>query len=663
MKKATIFAFACLVFAGLAQTGPTPDRGKSLDGAATWQPIGPEGGTIAALASAKNNPADVIALICSSYSGPSFVFRSRDGGYSWAKAARIEAALFDLKRVPSDPSTVYALAKDRFFKSSDGGITWTSVLFDSKFFTYGKIAIDPRTPRRVFLSGSYKYKSYNTCMAVYLSNDGGANWTVNQVFPTTSTGQANPIAIDSLKPTTLYLGGYSADTGTSQVRLCKSTDGGATWTDITGTISSSFNAIAVDPVNSKNVFVACDSGLYRSANGGASWLETSVKSDAFSLAVDPDNPKTIYAGGNNKILKTVDGGLTWKSYSTGLYGRVGAWALGSAGPLAGTSAGLYASADAGKTWRPSQRGIELTSAWVVAFAPSAPENLYVSTSGGSFHSLDGGGGWGRMSDISDDSDNYLAEIAVHPSAPHLLYAINEGETADGALYRTLNGGQSWKKILAPYVSRVRVQNTNPGFVFAATIIRTSGGKYVMSLHISSDGGDHWIKRPVPATWSNMPYAMSCHPTDPEVVYLGAARMDKYRGVIYKTTDGGESWKLISYTGHSGDYPYSMAVDPHNPSRILMGTPYGIYRSEDDGQTWSLRKTTRSASSIVFDPKISGAVYLGWSNGVLRSFDGGKNWQSFNQGLTILNVESLALDSEAKILYAATIGGGVFKRAL
>jgi photosystem II stability/assembly factor-like uncharacterized protein len=185
----------------------------------------------------------------------------------------------------------------------------------------------------------------------------------------------------------------------------------------------------------------------------------------------------------------------------------------------------------------------------------------------------------------------------------------------------------------------------------------------MVLCVSPDGGDHWIKRPVPATWSNICYSLAVHPANPEIVYIGAAPLDKYRGVIYKTTNGGINWRPIGYTGHSGDYPYALAVDPNNPDRILIGCGYGIYRSENDGLTWSLSKITWSTTSIAFVPSIPGLVYLSHNNGVLRSLDGGKNWQTFNQGLEVVDVNALALDPEGKILYAALNLGSVWKRKL
>ena len=454
-----------------------------------------------------------------------------------------------------------------------------------------------------------------------------------------------------------------AETGRSRALVCKSTDGGATWTTVLDEITGTPVDIAVDPVDSKTVLVSCEGGVYRSPDGGATWARTSPKDRSYALAFDPNDHKTVYAGGFFKILKSIDGGRTWKSNTAGLTGSVGVLTFAGGRPLAGTSVAICGSDDDGKTWHPRQAGIRHAQILAVALAPSAPQNLYASTyEGGPYHSDDGGKTWQEMTSIGNEYETYIEDTAVHPGAPGVIYAVYNRENGKGGLYRSTNAGETWKPILKMAVAHVETQRSNPGHVFAAAL-KTGSDKHTMVLCVSPDGGDHWIKRPVPATWSNTCYSLTVHPVNPEVVYIGAARLDKYRGLIYKTENGGLNWRAISYSGHSGDYPYVLAVDPHNPDRILIGSGYGIYRSEDDGLSWSLQKITRSAASIVFDPLVPGLVYLGHNNGVLRSLDGGKNWQTFNQGLETVTINALALDPEGKTLFAGLDLGSVWKRRL
>jgi len=258
---------------------------------------------------------------------------------------------------------------------------------------------------------------------------------------------------------------------------------------------------------------------------------------------------------------------------------------------------------------------------------------------------------------------YVNSIAVNPKEPSILYAcyLVEGQGNPG-LYRSVNGGLTWSRVLKAYVSRVQTHSQAGGYVYTVSTTK-SNGKSIIAPYISMDGGDHWIIAPFPTDWGSYPTGLACHPTDPRTIYIGGVRRDNGRCFIAKTTDLGTNWTLMSYSGHSYDYAYAIAIDPFNPKRILVGTSRGIYRSENDGQTWTLKGISRYASAIVFDPGTPGAAYLGWENGILRSLDGGKNWQPFNQGLIALYVIGLAVDPAGKILYSASLGGGVCKRNL
>jgi photosystem II stability/assembly factor-like uncharacterized protein len=662
MKKAVVLSIFIFALAA-ALLGLQPGRRVSPDGAPGWRPLGPEGGDISALAASGRNPSDVLALVNIGWYGPSYIYRSLDAGASWTKIARLDKLLFDLKRAPSDPSLVYGIARDRFYRSTDNGKTWTTVVFERKFYTYGRLAVDPRSPQRIYLAGSYNYKSYNTCMAVAKSGDGGATWAVRQIFPDYSAGMAYGIALDPLKPTTVYLGGYVQVSGKIKNYFLKSADGGATWTDLTGSITDTPIAIAVDPLHPKTIYAGAELGLFKTADGGQSWTKYPSKYYAYTLTIDPANPKTVYAGGEARIFKTIDGGRTWQTLSDGLSGGVMSIILPPAAPLAGTSSGIYTSADGGQTWRASQTGIERAQTSALAIAPSAPQTIYAALAGaGLSRSRDGGASWIRCGDLGEGIYNSVVNLAVRPDAPDVLYAVYEGETADNGLYRSLNGGDTWAKVTDIGIRRVAVQKRYPGNVIANASVKV-GGKWVMALCVSQDGGDHWTTHPVPDDWASSPYSLACHPTNPDIIYLGGVRGDNGRGIIFRTTDGGETWTLINFSGHSGDFPYAMAVDPNTPSRIIVGAWRGIYRSENGGQTWSLRGIGKVATSVVFDPQLPGSVYLGWSNGVLRSLDGGRNWQAFNQGLEALSISGLVVDPGGRILYAATFGGGVCARKL
>jgi len=660
--RRTVLLSFFVAAAVLAAYGFRSDRPGSSDAAAGWQPIGPEGGTVAALSAARDNPGDVLALVLTNRDGPAYVFQSLNGGYSWKRIARLSGQASDLKRAPSDPSIVYALGSDRIFKSVNGGKSWQSVLFGETFFSYGRIAVSVSDPDRVYVSGSASSPSWDTCMAVNKSTDGGATWTVKKIAPGSKTGQAYPLVLDPLNPLALYVGGYVV-TDTDHPRLYKSADGGETWKNITGPIGDAPDAIAVDPRDSKHLTVACEFGLYTSRNGGVTWQRAANNVYGYALAADPGAPGTIFAGADARIFKSVDGGRVWRTITKGLFGAVTSFAFSAAGTLAGTTCGLFGSADSGKSWRPAHSGITQAQVMALAVAPSAPDNLYASVFGyGLIYSADGGVAWEKKADIGRGTETYISQIAVHTKAPHLVYALFFGGPATSGIYRSPDAGHVWTRILAKSVNGVAVHERYPGFVFAAGRSQ-SGTRNVMTLYACSDGGDDWSTFPISSAWPSLPYALACHPTDPGIVYMGGARLDSYRGVLHKTTDGGKTWSQPSYSNEIGEYPYALAVDPGNPERILLAATKGVYISANGGQSWLLMPSSKRITAFCFDPKSPGVVYgAGWE-GVQRSLDGGKTWEAFNTGLAVRYVQGLALDPARKILYAATQGGGVFKRQL
>jgi hypothetical protein len=89
------------------------------------------------------------------------------------------------------------------------------------------------------------------------------------------------------------------------------------WTAI-GPDGGDIAAVVIDPQNSKTVFALPQSGLYRSMDGGVSWLKTGFTGHANSLAVDPRNSSTIFVATPSGISKSVDGGTTWSDASSGL---------------------------------------------------------------------------------------------------------------------------------------------------------------------------------------------------------------------------------------------------------------------------------------------------------------------------------------------------------
>lgn len=128
------------------------------------------------------------------------------------------------------------------------------------------------------------------------------------------------------------------------------------------------------------------------------------------------------------------------------------------------------------------------------------------------------------------------------------------------------------------------------------------------------------------------------------------------GKIYRSSNNGQSFSRINNDMYVG-LIWSIAV---NSSRdIFAGTEQGIFRSTDNGSTWSLIGLQfKDVRSVIIDN--AGVVYAGtWGFGVFKSADNGLTWTSCSSGLTIPTVNALAKNS-ASHLFAATFGNGIFK---
>ena len=143
-------------------------------------------------------------------------------------------------------------------------------------------------------------------MAVSKSTNGGTSWTRYSL--TTSTGFCYAIAVDPTSSNIVYAGGQGG--------LYKTTNGGSSWSNITGAISGTIKAIAIDPDNPSTVFAGAN-GVFKSTNGGSSWTNTGC-SGVNTLLVDPDNPNEVYAGSYSGVYKSTSGGGNWTQMNEGL---------------------------------------------------------------------------------------------------------------------------------------------------------------------------------------------------------------------------------------------------------------------------------------------------------------------------------------------------------
>ena len=156
-------------------------------------------------------------------------------------------------------------------------------------------------------------------------------------------------------------------------------------------------AIAIDPRPPYIVYACCTgSGVYRTANGGATWQQGKIGGSVRKIAVDSTG--TVYAAGSG-VFKSSDHGATWTAIDEGLPKSIDlrAIAIAPSDPrtlYVGGLFGVFRTSDAGKSWRPVAGGLKDAFVFALAVDPRTPNVAYAGTqTRGVFKTSDGGTTW------------------------------------------------------------------------------------------------------------------------------------------------------------------------------------------------------------------------------------------------------------------------------
>jgi photosystem II stability/assembly factor-like uncharacterized protein len=418
----TCFAIACA--AALAAADGRPPARKPRPGAAAWEALGPEGGSITDLALSPAGSSELYAL--SGLAGMSQVFRTTDGARTWQRRSSVEQTSFDIAVDPKDPNVLYVLTDTGVLKSLDKGAAWTSYAFGpGRFSAGGKLAVHPATSKTLFASGSVGSATGKSRMAFFKSVDGGKTWAAVKLGADSDAGSTTALALSPSNPSTLYAAGTASIGEAVLYRMYKSTNGGASWSSIGTDITDQVTALAVHPSDPNRLWAATSWGIYRSADGGRTWQRNEGFAFGNSLAVDPSNADVLYAGYDKKCYKSVDGGVNWTEYAGGLLGIGQSVVVTAPAVYIGSTGGVFKSVNGGETWTASHAGIQASIIPAVGVAPSAAGTIYIEVQANGFYrSLSSGTTWLRLPDFYR-CDKVL-RIAVHPTNPDKLYILAGG---------------------------------------------------------------------------------------------------------------------------------------------------------------------------------------------------------------------------------------------
>jgi hypothetical protein len=509
---------------------------------------------------------------------------------------------------------------------------------------------------------------------LYTTTTGGAQWT--RVVDDSLSGMAiNDVEVD--RSGTVYVAaGYGACLGVVVGR-----DAGRTWTcSPLPHGSASTRALAVSSQGA--VLAAVRERIYRSTDRGTTWLPSatglSEGREVWSLAVGPDG--TAYAGtlytsfGGaqvfGEVIRSADAGLTWDNAGSGLPGgAIVALTVDGAGRVyAGvSSAGVFRSDDRGGSWRAVNTGLpDVATVPVAALLASPSRWVFAGTSKGLFASDNGGRTWLAMAGtianrsvaaLAGDADRVFAgtdagvflssnATSWQSSNAGLRAAVISGIVAEGTatayafgarLHKTTDGGATWRVVHDGFAGDVlKDVGLGPaGVVYAAW--RDAG------LLESADGGATWTPLASPAgryiTALDVDATGTIHAGASVAVRLGGTTWAS-DAAIFRSTDGGVNWASPEIRWPWGAFETTtVLVGPGESVMAVGATPYSphVVRSGNGGLTWqavldwSLASYGPTAATpIARSP--AGLMYA-WARAptspettLHRSEDGGANWK-------------------------------------
>ena len=423
---------------------------------------------------------------------------------------------------------------------------------------------------------------------------------------------------------------------------------------------------------------------------GGEWAlagPTSIGGRVLDIVTDPSdaNHNTIFiAAATGGVWKSTDKGVNFKSsWPDDLTQTIGALAVapdgtlyagtGEAGPGGGSSTyggtGVYRSVDHGATWQ--YIGLKETNRiGRIVVDPKNPKRIFVAGAGplylhgggrGLYLSEDGGDTWkavlGDTAATKLDNDTTgIADVAIDPRDSKTMYAAAwdnfrepDKRTYEGlgsGLYKSTDAGKTWARIGTPFfgprpdLGRIGVAVASDGTVYA----NAAGASGVYSgFYRSTDGGTTFTTGQPPTNPQDSFYTYGwwfgriyVDPKDPKHVYQGAL-------VLQESKDGGQSWanaaggcSNICATGHADNH--AMVFDPAVPNRIYLGNDGGVFRSDNNGATWSRFKYLPISQVTGFDVSLvdpSRLVIGLQDNGSNRNWEGtkpgGATWRDYTGG--------------------------------
>ncbi len=485
-----------------------------------------------------------------------------------------------------------------------------------------------RVSRAIGVTGDpLTYYAATAAGGVWKSVNGGTKW--ESIFDDQPISSIGSITVAPSDPNVVWVG-----SGEANIRgnvgegngIYRSTDAGETWSHV-WKAEGQIGSMAVHPTDPDVAFAAvlgspfgpgADRGVFRTTDGGATWQKVLYKdadTGASDVCFHPTNPRILYAG-------------LWQT-------RRQPWGMTSGGP----GSGLYVSRDSGETWKQLEGEGLPEGIWGkvgVRVAASEPDRVYAlieAEEGGLFRSDDGGAKWERINPSWGLRQRawYYTTLTIDPVNADVVWfpQVAMLKTGDGGntVRSAKGGGWDYHDVWIDPADTRRM------------IVASDAG-----VSLSADGGDTWIRPPIPIAQF---YHLSVDTNTPYRVIGSLQDFGTVSGPSNSLHGGGiylSDWHSVG-GGEAGH----VVADPADPETVWAGEYLG-YISRFDGRTGQAphvgiypdngsghgavdqRFRFQWTAPIVIsrhDPQI---VYHA-ANVLFRTEDAGQTWQAISPDLT------------------------------
>ena len=559
--------------------------------------------------------------------------------------ALMSGRISDIALDASNPNVWYVSAgSGGVWKTTNAGSTFSPIFDSQSSYSIGCITIDPSSPDTVWIGTGENVGGRHIGFGdgIYRSTDGGKTF---KNVGLTQSEHISKIIVDPTNSNTVYVAVQGPLWSPGGERgLYKTTDGGSTWNNILSKGPyCGVTDIVMDPTNPKVIYAAThqrhrtvwallntgpESGIFKSSDGGATWKELTNgipggDKGKIALGVSPQENNVVYASvefvnREGGFFRSVNAGESWEKRSS--------FVSGGTGPhyyqeiyldphrfdvIYHANDTLVRSMDGGKTFEPIERGSKHVDNHAVVFHPNDKDFLLVGCDGGVYRSNDFGSTYSFFGNLPL-TQFYKVDVDYDLPFYHVVGGTQDNNSQYGPVAtRYVQGitNSDWQITIGGDGHDNAIDPTDPNILYCES-------QQGMIARFDRKTGESISIRPQPGAGEedlrfNWDSPILISPHNPKRIYFGSKK-------LHRSDDRGDSWTTISPDLSKGQDRWKLPV---------MGRVWGI----DAGYDLLAMSAYGNITSVSESPVVEGLLYVGTDDGLIQvSEDAGKNWRKVDR---------------------------------